>query len=227
MPPEAKSSAAGIDAPAQVDSVDPEGLDPRAVYKLLIGSIVPRPIAWVSSLSAEGIPNLAPFSFFTIVSTKPPMVSVTFVRRGHSDATPDKDTLANIKATGEYAINVVPAALAQPMARSSQPYEPDVDEFQRVGLTPVESDLIAAPRVAEAPISMECRLETTIRPGADTVAIGRILRFQFRRGLLLPNGRIDVESLDPLGRLAGDYASISTPFPIPLDPDEPMHNSSD
>jgi flavin reductase (DIM6/NTAB) family NADH-FMN oxidoreductase RutF len=224
MPPEAKIAAAGVDPAAQTASVDPEGLDPRAVYKLLIGSIVPRPIAWVSSLSADGIANLAPFSFFTIVSTVPPMVSVTFVRRGHSDETPDKDTLANIKATGEYAINVVPASLAQPMARSSHPYEADVDEFERVGLTPVESELIAAPQVAEAPISMECRLETTVRPGSDTVAIGRVLRFHFRGGLLLPNGRIDVETLDPLGRLAGDYASISTPFPVPLDPDEPLTN---
>lgn len=222
MPPELDSAAVGGTA-----SVDPEDLDPRSVYKLLIGSIVPRPIAWVSSLSADGVPNLAPFSFFTIVSTKPPMVSVTFVRRGHSDETPDKDTLANIKATGEYAVNVVAAKLAEPMARSSHPYEPEVDEFQRAGLTPVASELISAPQVAEAPISMECRLETTIRPGADTVAIGRVLRFHFRGGLLLPNGRVDVEALDPLGRLAGDYASIGSPFPILLDPDEPLTNAKE
>lgn len=202
--------------------VDPDGLTPKEVYKLLIGSVVPRPIAWVSSRSADGVANLAPFSFFNVVSCQPPMVSVTFVRRGHSDETPDKDTLANIKATGEYAVNVVPAGLAQPMVRSSHPYEPDVDEFQRAGLTPVESDLISAPRVGEAPISMECRLETTIRPGSDTVAIGRILRFHFHPELLLENGRIDVEALDPLARLAGDYASISAPFPVPLDPEESL-----
>lgn len=211
----------------EAQSVDPGTLETKAVYKLLIGSIVPRPIAWVSSFDPDGVPNLAPFSFFTVVSCEPPMASVTFVRRGHRDDTADKDTLANLKASGEYAINIVPMELAAPMARSSQPYEPDVDEFARVGLTPVESDLVRAPQVLEAPISMECRLETLIRPGSDTVAIGRIVRFHFRRGILLDNGRIDIDALEPLGRLAGNYAPIGSQFHIPLDPDEPLTNSND
>jgi flavin reductase (DIM6/NTAB) family NADH-FMN oxidoreductase RutF len=207
-------------------TVDPSGLDTPAVYKLMIGSVVPRPIAWVSTASRAGVPNLAPFSFFTVASCEPPMVAVTFVRRGHLDSSPPKDTLANIEASGEYVVNVVPVALGEAMAKSGLVYPPDVDEFEVAGLTPVDADLVSAPRVFEAPISMECRVETMLRPGSDMIVIGRVLRFHFRNGILQENGRIDIAELNPLARLAGNYTCIQEPFAIALDanpvaPNEP------
>jgi flavin reductase (DIM6/NTAB) family NADH-FMN oxidoreductase RutF len=200
-------------------TVDPVGLDPQSVYKLLIGSVVPRPIAWVSTTSSSGTRNLAPFSFFTIASCEPPMVSVTFVRRGHLDDAPPKDTLANIRASGEYVVNVVPVALGTSMAISALAHHPDVDEFEMAGLTAVDADLVAAPRVGEAPISMECRVESMLKPGSDVMVIGRILRFHFQEGILGENGRIDVPGLNPLARLAGTYSSIKEPFAISIDAD--------
>jgi flavin reductase (DIM6/NTAB) family NADH-FMN oxidoreductase RutF len=192
-------------------------LEAPAVYKLLIGSVVPRPIAWVSSLSPQGVRNLAPFSFFTVASCKPPMVSITFVRRGHLAGQPPKDTLANIEASREFVVNIVPVGLAGPMATSALRFDPDVDEFEEAGLTAVASDLVSVPRVAEAPISMECRVETTLRPGSETMVIGRVLRFHFRAGILQDNGRIDVGELDPLARLAGNYTRIGEPFSVSVD----------
>jgi flavin reductase (DIM6/NTAB) family NADH-FMN oxidoreductase RutF len=197
--------------------VEPDSLEATAVYKLLIGSVVPRPIAWVSSVSPEGVLNLAPFSFFTIASCEPPMVSITFVRRGHLANQPPKDTLANIEASREFVVNIVPVELSGPMATSALRFDPGVDEFEQAGLTPKAADIVGAPRVAEAPISMECRVETTLRPGSETMVIGRVLRFHFREGLLQENGRIDVEALDPLARLAGNYTRIGEPFSVSVD----------
>jgi len=199
-------------------SVDPSELDTHAVYKLLIGSVVPRPIAWVSTISPAGVLNLAPFSFFTVASCEPPMVSVTFVRRGHLDASPPKDTLSNIEATGEYVVNVVAVALGDAMAKSAVVYPPDVDEFEIAGLTTAECEVVSVPRVLEAPISMECRVEAVLQPGSDVVVIGRVLRFHFREGILQDNGRVDLVGLNPLARLAGNYTCIAEPFAIAVEP---------
>src|SRR3954453_13192509 len=116
-------------------TVDPDGLDALAIYKLLIGGVVPRPIAWVSTTSNVGVPNLAPFSFFTVASCEPPMVSVTFVRRGHLDSSPPKDTLANMEASGEYVVDIVPVALVEAMAKSPLVYPPAVFQFEVAALT--------------------------------------------------------------------------------------------
>ena len=206
---------------ARQRAVDPGLLDAPAVYKLLIGSVVPRPIAWVSTVSPSGVLNLAPFSFFTVASCEPPMVSITFVRRGHQPDRPPKDTLANIDASHEFVVNVVPHELATAMATSALTYAPEVNEFDRAGLTASESVLVSAPRVSEAPISMECRVETVLRPGSDVIVIGRVCLFHFRPGLLEPNGRIDVASLNPLARLAGNYTRIQEPFAITVDANAP------
>jgi flavin reductase (DIM6/NTAB) family NADH-FMN oxidoreductase RutF len=195
--------------------LDPSDLHVNQVYKLLIGSVLPRPIAWVSSLSRDGVPNLAPFSFFTIVSCDPPMAAIVIGPHEYDVERPPKDTIVNIEATGDFVVNVVSVELGRNMAVSSRETERDLDEFVDAGVTASPGAVVRSPRVTEAGISMECVLETVLRPGSDDVVIGRIVRFHIREDLLLPNGRLDIEGLDPLGRLAGDYASIGQRFELP------------
>ena len=196
--------------------IDPEDLSAHQTYKLLIGSVVPRPIAWVSSVSADGVTNLAPFSFFTVVSRRPPMLSVTIEPR--SEGLP-KDTLANIRETGQYVINVVSLPLANAMHESSKDHPSEVDEVELVGLTPAPSEVVKVPRVEEARVSMECVLERILPLGScgDNLVIGRMVRYHIRDDLLHENGRIDVVGLEPLGRLAGDYTTVETVFDLPTD----------
>lgn len=191
--------------------IDPSTLTRRAVYKLLIGTVVPRPIAWVSTVSEAGRNNLAPFSFFTVVSTQPPMMSITLERRLGTGGL--KDTLQNIEATGVFVINVVSVPLAEAMEESSCEHPPDVDEFVSAGVTAAPSCIVAAPRVADALINMECVLETVIAPGSDHVVIGRMVRYHIYDELL-QDGKIDLERLQPLGRLAGRYTRVSEIFDV-------------
>ncbi len=155
---------------------DPETMDVTACYKLLIGSVVPRAIGWASTLSADGVPNLAPFSFFTVVSRKPPMVSLTIQPR--SDRRQLKDTLVNIQATGEFVVNIVSLLQTNAMHASSVEFAPEVDEFEAVGVREAPSHLVKPSRVADAPVSMECRLERILSMGevGDRLVIGRIVR---------------------------------------------------
>ncbi len=191
--------------------IDPSTLSRRAIYKLLIGTVVPRPIAWVSTVSEAGGNNLAPFSFFTVVSTQPPMMSITLERRLGTGGW--KDTLKNIEATGVFVINVVSVPLAEAMEESSCEHPPDVNEFVSAGVTAAPSCVVAAPRVGEALINMECVLETVITPGSDHVVIGRMVRYHVYDDLL-HDGRIDIERLQPLGRLAGRYTRITEIFDV-------------
>lgn len=183
--------------------LDPEQLTPQEVYKLVIGSIVPRPIAWVSTLAADGTPNLAPFSYFMAVSGNPPTLAVSV---GYRHGAP-KDTLANIEATGEFVVNVVTEDVAEAMNLTSGNYPPDVDEFAVAGLTPLPGAAVKPPRVAESPIHLECRLEQVVPIGAmgtgNALVIGRIVMFHVRDDLL-HHGRIDQAALHAVGRLAGD-----------------------
>jgi flavin reductase (DIM6/NTAB) family NADH-FMN oxidoreductase RutF len=127
--------------------IDPEKLDPQSRYKLLIGSVVPRPIAWTSTVSREG--NLAPFSFFTVASRNPPMLCISVGPRVARP--PDtKDTLTNIEETGEFVINIVSLPLSNTMHESSRNHPPEADEFEKAGLTPAPCEVVAAPRVEEA-----------------------------------------------------------------------------
>jgi flavin reductase (DIM6/NTAB) family NADH-FMN oxidoreductase RutF len=195
-------------------SIDPEALSPVQRYKLLLGGVVPRPIAWTSTVDEQGVPNLAPFSFFTVVSSSPPMVSITVEPREDGGGAP-KDTLANVRATRELVINVVSTALADAMHVTSHEHAPDVDEFEVAGLTAVPSDVVVPPRVAEAPIGMECRLHEILVPGDSSVVIGRIVRFHVRPDLIDHRDRIDVARLQPLGRVGGMYAAIDRVFRLP------------
>ena len=195
--------------------IDPDALDPQSCYKLLIGSVVPRPIAWTSTVSGDGVRNLAPFSFFTVASRNPPMLCISVGPRT-SDDQPTKDTLDNVEQTGEFVINIVSMPLANNMHESSKTHPPKADEFEAAGLTPVPCEVVRAPRVEEAGVSMECTLDRMLPLGSDHLIIGRMVRFHVRDDLY-HNGRIDLEKLQPLGRLAGNYTKVETVFDLPLE----------
>jgi flavin reductase (DIM6/NTAB) family NADH-FMN oxidoreductase RutF len=188
--------------------INPAESLPGDIYKLMIGAIVPRPIAWVSSVDKNGVRNLAPFSFFTGVCANPPIVCFCPVNRGvPTPAMPlRKDTLRNIHETGEYVINVVPERLAAQMNITSAEVPADVDEFELAGLTALPSTVIRAPRVAESPVNMECKLVKVVEingePLGGNLVLGEVVRFHIRQDLLT-NYRIDPERLDAVGRMAG------------------------
>ena len=147
-------------------SFDPPQESVQNIYKLMIGAIVPRPIAFVSSLDVRGVRNLAPFSFFNGVSADPPVVLFcASVRREDPQrgVGPHKDTLLNVIATREFVINVVTESIAEKMNLTSAQVPPDVDEFELSGLTPLPSELVKPPRVAESPVQMECRLRQIVK----------------------------------------------------------------
>jgi flavin reductase (DIM6/NTAB) family NADH-FMN oxidoreductase RutF len=187
---------------------DPQILDPVVTYKILIGSVVPRPIAWVSSVDTEGVRNLAPFSYFMAITHDPPTVAFSSGPRGAetSGARGKKDTLSNVEATREFVVNVVDDALAQQMNVTSGDYPAEVDEFTQAGLAAAPSVKVKAPRVAAAPISMECRLVQVIPVGnlPHHLIMGEIVHLHVRDDVYDPaTGRIDMHRLRPVGRLAG------------------------
>jgi flavin reductase (DIM6/NTAB) family NADH-FMN oxidoreductase RutF len=187
--------------------IDPGDLPPGAAYPLLISTIVPRPIAWVSTLSPDGRPNLAPFSFFMGVAADPPTLAVAIGRRRGAV----KDTARNLETGREFVVNVVTADLATLMVLTAGDFGPEVNEFAEVGLTPVPSQRVKPPRVGESPVNMECRLERllTIGRSGTTLAIGEVVLFHIADDLW--TGRdVDVSRLNPLGRLGGAlYAPIT------------------
>ena len=199
--------------------IDPSDLNPHSLYKLLIGSVVPRPIAWTSSMSREGIRNLAPFSFFTVASRQPPMLCISLgpppetEKGGERSA---KDTLSNIEETEEFVINIVSLPLSNSMFESSKNHPSETDEFETAGLTPAPCEVIGAPRVEEAAVSMECLLDRILALGTDHLIIGKMVRFHVKDELY-ENGRINVAKLQPLGRLAGNYTKVETIFELPAD----------
>lgn len=201
--------------------VDPAALSPDAAYFWQIATIVPRPIAWTSTVNQDGSANLAPFSFFTGACADPPMCILCVSRRGKAGAPPGtrqkKDTWLNIERTGEYVVHAVPEALAQPMNATSRDVPYGVDELAAAGLTSVPSERVAVPRVAEAPVAMECRLERIVEVGraGTAVIIGEILLWHVRDDLLV-EGRLDMGRLDAIGRMAGAvYTRTRDRFDMP------------
>jgi flavin reductase (DIM6/NTAB) family NADH-FMN oxidoreductase RutF len=188
-------------------SIDPGDLQPREVHALMIGAIVPRPIALVSTISESGATNLSPFSFFNGVSAQPPIVSIV-IARGRDG---EKDTMRNIRATRDFVVNVVDRGIVKQAVASSAPFGSQVSEFDVTGLTAIESDKVRAPRVLESPVHLECvAIELVESPGGSdvTLVLGRVLRFHVARRLL-NEGRIDAGLLAPIGRLGGDlYAAL-------------------
>lgn len=189
--------------------IDPRSMSSLAIYKLLIGCVVPRPIAWVSTVSPDGVNNVAPFSFFMGVCNDPPTIAFSVGPRGGDSRTGPagkKDTAQNLEATGDFVVNVVEDALAEQMNLTSGEYPPEVDEFVLAGLTAVSSLKVRAPRVREAPISMECRVAQIVRVGRGphSLVLGEVIHFHIRDDLYdRGTGRVDMHRLKPVGRLAG------------------------
>jgi len=185
--------------------VDPASTDYSSVYKLLIGSVVPRPIAFVSTVNPEGAFNVAPFSFFTVASAHPPVLVFNVGLRANPD--PRKDTLRNITTAREFVVNVVSEEFGQKMNLCSGDYPAEIDEFQLSGLTPIPSDLVKAPRVAESHINMECRLLYTISlsglVSGGNLVLGEVVRFHIDDAYF-NNYRIDQDKLRAIGRMAGN-----------------------
>lgn len=184
--------------------IDPKSVNPIDVYKVMVGSIVPRPIAFVSSVSPEGILNLAPFSFFTGASANPPVVCFSPMYNAEGIR---KDTIHNIERTREFVVNIVSEEFVEQMNITAAEFPPAVDEFAASGLTPLPSELIAAPRVKESHVSMECRLLQIIEfsrlPLGGGLIIGEILLFHVDDDYI-DHYRIDPDKLKALGRMAGN-----------------------
>lgn len=175
-------------------AIDPREQDATATYQLLTQLVVPRPIAWVSTLAEDGTPNLAPHSYFNIVSSDPPVVHVT--------SAGEKDTLRNVRATGEMVVNVVTRELLEPMNLTSADFPPSEDEFGWAGLATAPSTSVAPPRVAAARAALECRLRHVTEIGNGCMIFGDVVRVQVAEDLI-EDGRIPPERLDAVGRLGG------------------------
>jgi flavin reductase (DIM6/NTAB) family NADH-FMN oxidoreductase RutF len=197
---------------------DPATLPWKSVYKLMIGSILPRPIGWISTVDAAGQTNLAPFSFFNAVASRPPTVVFCPTIR-EFDAGP-KDTLRNVRTTGEFVVNIVTEALAEAMNISSTEFPADVDEFRAAGLTAAASVAVTPPRVAESPIHFECRVQQIVEvgdePGGGSLVLGRIVHLHVDSSVLVQDDKIDLSALRPIGRLSGaGYCRVTEIFQMP------------
>jgi flavin reductase (DIM6/NTAB) family NADH-FMN oxidoreductase RutF len=171
---------------------DPAGEDPRRFYRLLNSVVVPRPIAWVSTRSADGVDNLAPHSFFTVSSAQPPIVQFTSVGR--------KDSLANAVATGEFVVNFASEALFEQVNATATDFPPDCDEFAEVGVEREPSALVAPPRVAGSPVAIECKLHGTEDFGSSVVVFGSVVLIAIDESVLV-DGHPEIDLLRPLARL--------------------------
>jgi len=186
-----------LESPLEVTTAE---WSPGDVYHLLTGLVIPRPIAWISTMSASGVPNLAPHSFFNVMGYKPPVVA--FCSTGH------KDTLNNIEANGEFVVNIPTMALVEQVNLSATNFPPEEDEFEWCGLQTAPSSIVAPPRVAEAPAHLECRHYQTVSIGEMNIVIAEVVHIHVAERIW-DGGRVRAELLDPLARLAGSsYAGL-------------------
>jgi len=193
--------------------ISPESRSNQYIYKILIDTVLPRPIAWVSTVTASGNINLAPFSFFTVASVNPPILCFSPLLKENSM---EKDTLVNINQTGEFVVNIVSYGLAQAMNRTSGPYPSEVNEFDVAGVTPKQSTFVKPPCVADSLVNFECKLQQIIslgsEPGAGNLVLGRFCNIHIHPDIVR-NGEVDSKSLDAIGRLGGNtYTTIRNCF---------------
>jgi flavin reductase (DIM6/NTAB) family NADH-FMN oxidoreductase RutF len=183
-----------------------ESLDREAAYKLVTGAVVPRPIAWVTSLGDTGVVNLAPFSAFTFLSSYPPILGFNVgLREGR-----EKDSALNIKAAREYVVNIADESMVEAVHNSSMAYPREVSEVEALGLAQAPSVRVKTPRLANAPVSMECRLLDILSFGGNgsSFIVGEVVMFHVRDEII-QNGKIDSSKMRPLCRLAGpNYAGL-------------------
>lgn len=203
--------------------VNPDSLSSRVLFNVMTGSIVPRPIAWVSTVSRRGVKNLAPYSMFTAVCAKPPTVVFcpNYQLPDSDDLIYDtvainveKDTYRNITRSGEFVINMVGPKLGEAMAATAEQVAPEVDEFEMAGVTPAPSTFVAPPRVLESPISFECKLHDLITiglvDGGGHIVVGTVVNMHFQKGVFDDRNHINYERYRPLGGLIGhQFAQIS------------------
>jgi len=174
---------------------DPDDVD--SMYRTLSGAVVPRPIAWVSTTGPDG-DNLAPFSFFNVVSVDPPTVMFSPMDEEV------KDTTRNVRESGEFVVNVVTGDLVEAMNETSATVRGDVSEFEHAGVTPAESETVEPPRVAESPVSFECSLYDDITVGDSALILGEV-EYVHLDDAVTTDGKLDVRKVDAVGRLAGSY----------------------
>jgi flavin reductase (DIM6/NTAB) family NADH-FMN oxidoreductase RutF len=198
-------------------NITPSDLSHNEMYGLLLNSVAPRPIAWVSTLGASGQPNLAPFSFFNCVCVEPPLLAFAPGLRSPKDMNSThgeaKDTLRNIRDTREFVVSVVTHDLREPMNVSSGEYDRTVNEFELARVTPQPSQLVRPPRVGESPVSFECKLyqilDFSTAPTSGSLVIGEVIAIHVNDAHL-KDGRLDRNSLDLIGRMGGTQYTRTT-----------------
>lgn len=193
-------------------------LPPDRLYKLLVSTVMPRPIALVSSLNADGVPNAAPFSFFNVFSNAPPLLVIGIEGNRREDGKPHKDTARNIAARGEFVVNLVSRAIAEQTVVCAIDFPEGVSEFTEAGFTPRPSKQIAVPGIAESPVNFECRVfNIQSLPFNRSLVTGEIVHLHIRDGLVDRNMHVDAAGLDLVGRMhgAGWYATTRDRFEVP------------
>ncbi|MEQ1745138.1 MAG: flavin reductase family protein [Saprospiraceae bacterium] len=188
-------------------TIDPAQIPTKDLHQYILGAVAPRPIAFASTVSDDGVPNLAPYSFFNAFSSNPPILIFSSNRRVENNTT--KDTLKNVQDTGEVVINVVPYAIVRQMALCSVEYGADVDEFKKAGFTPLRSERVRPFRVAESPVQMECVVEQILplgeKGGAGNLIVCRMVLMHIAESVLAEGGRIDPHKIDLVGRMGRFY----------------------
>lgn len=203
--------------------IKPSEVKPRDFYRILISAVAPRPIAWVSTVSKDGVPNLAPFSFFNVVCGTPPMLGFSPGRRGKdvrealgsplAPASSMKDTLQNIRDTGEFVVAVVTYEVAERMNMTAQDCDASIDEFKLAGITPRASALVKPAQVADSPVNFECQVRHILDLGSETsgssLVIGEVVSATLSDAVLV-DGKIEGNLLDLVGRMGGNQYSRTT-----------------
>lgn len=189
-------------------------LAPRDRYKLLIGAVVPRPIAWVTTVDENGVPNAAPYSFFNCLSADPAILAIGV--ENHSDMR-FKDTGHNIRVTEEFTVNIVGYSNLHAMNVTAVPFGPEVNEFEMAGLTMLPGEFVSCPQIAEAPVRFECRRYVTLNIGRSReIVLGEVLAMHARPGLVNERFHVDPDALDALGRMGGHgYCRSNQTFDLP------------
>ena len=189
---------------------DPSEQTYRENYTIMSACIVPRPIAFVSTVSIDGVPNLAPFSYFNGVTSAPPTLSIAIARKSRDSG--KKDTLSNILDTGEFVVNIVNTDMVKAMNSTARDFPPEINEFEEAGFTELPALKVKAPLVKESPIKMECILYKSIeigglQAGSGFLIIGEIILFHIADEIM-DEGKINIQKLVPLGRLSGNYTTL-------------------
>jgi len=188
-------------------SIDPTKIPTKDLHQYILGAVAPRPIAFASTLSVDGVPNLAPYSFFNAFSSNPPILIFSSNRRVANNTT--KDTLKNVEETGEVVINVVSHEISRQMALASIEFGPEVDEFKKAGFTPLSSERVKPYRVAESPVQMECVVDKILPLGDDggagNLIFCKIVMMHIAEEILTETGRIDPHKIDLMGRMGRFY----------------------